>query len=65
MIKMARSCEIDYDEIVRDNDADQAILIRVDEETTIWIPRSYIFEHDVERHTMTIPEWLALKEGLI
>lgn len=48
---------------------ESAILITLDGETKIWLPRSLIeFEEDKEGigwTLITLPEWLALEKGLI
>lgn len=57
--------------IVRDEPTDRAILVQ--ETLTspkVWLPRSAIvqIEYTDQRHkraTVTIPEWLAEREGLI
>jgi len=56
--------EIDFDEIL--NETDLAVLIRAGEDfedDVYWIPKSQIQE--INKKSMTIPEWLAEVKGLI
>jgi hypothetical protein len=56
--------EVDYDEIIRDNARDKAVLFAVDDEE-VWIPRSLIDYTDERAKTFYVPEWYAIKEELI
>jgi hypothetical protein len=67
---MSRNSTIDIAVvIIRDADSDAAILVSEDggEATAVWLPRSQI-EYTTDRRgmtTVTLPEWLAEKAGLI
>ena len=52
---------IEYDEIVRETDA--AICVKIDGKDH-WLPKSQI-EHDEAGKTVSVPEWLALNQGLV
>jgi len=54
---------LDYDDIKIDNERYEAILF-VFGDAEIWLPRC-LLELDVDAETVEVPEWLALKEGLI
>jgi hypothetical protein len=59
-----RTAVIVYNRIERDDEADAAILIVLDEEK-YWIPRSQIIDHDEAGNAIEIPEWLAIEKELV
>ena len=64
-----RSVMVEFDDIVLDREDKNAILFRLGDRE-VWIPRSQILEVDyclAEQGVIKvyIPEWLAIKEGLI
>lgn len=53
--------------IVKDNEANKAILVN-DGLQDVWIPRSLILgkrQEGNEYHYLDVPEWFAIKEGLV
>lgn len=56
--------EIVYDVLLNDGTGLEAILIGFDDEE-LWIPKSLISEHDEKQCSLELPEWFALKHGLI
>lgn len=70
MSRSEESCRIDYDDI--EAATPEAVLLRLDEEEGVWIPRSQILDEsdddfDVNSGSgwVEIPEWLAMEKGLI
>jgi hypothetical protein len=61
MATKLKLADLDYTEIIHETDG--AILFSIDGDE-VWIPRS-LLELDESTHTVTVPEWFALKEGLI
>jgi hypothetical protein len=64
-----RSVMVEFDDIVLDREDKNAILFRLGDRE-VWIPRSQILEVDycLAEYGLIkvyIPEWLAIKEGLI
>ena len=64
--------KIDYDGVEVDNPNNAAILFILEKDRQdpkqskqAWIPRSQIEEHNVEEKYFYIPEWLAVKSGLV
>lgn len=53
---------IDFDRVVTHTDS--ATLIEIDT-VKFWIPHKLIEESDPEARQFMVPEWFALKEGLI
>jgi len=56
--------EIEYDEVILDDNGLQAILYKIDGED-IWIPRSQIEDENYTGNSILITEWIADKKGLI
>lgn len=58
---------LDYDEIIKETE--KASLFRIGEEedpdSRFWIPKSLIRDLDEEKREITIPEWIAIKLGLV
>ncbi len=51
-----------YDEII--TDTDDAWLLKLDEKSQDWFPKS-IYELDEEAKEILVPDWLAIKKGLV
>ena len=55
--------------VVRDNEADRAILVQNEDGEKVWLPRSAIeieYTDQRKRHaTITMPEQLAIEKGLV
>lgn len=56
--------------LIRDNANDKAILVEIDKEEKVWLPRSEIeFELVGSQNSQMIrvqmPEWLAIEKGLV
>jgi hypothetical protein len=54
--------------VERDEPIEQAILVKIDD-VKHWLPRSQIEVEYTDQHkqfaTVTMPEWLAIKKGLV
>lgn len=60
---MSKLADIEYDDWFEESDTDKAHLFLIDGKE-VWIPKS-LAEVDKDSKTITVPEWWALKEGLI
>ena len=54
--------KIYYDKIIGQSVA--AVLIEVEKEK-VWLPKSQIYDCDLEKQSLTIKEWIATEKGLI
>lgn len=52
-----------YERVVRETAKALCISMHGDKET--WIPKSLIREHEEDAKALDVPEWFAVKEGLI
>lgn len=52
-----------YDEVSIDSPQFDAILFTI-EGRAVWIPRSQVLDYDEAAREVTVPEWLAINEGL-
>lgn len=52
-----------YERVVRETSKALCIAMHGDRET--WIPKSVIREHEEAAGTLDVPEWFAVKEGLV
>ena len=57
---MADTVEIEIEQVIRETD--RGTLIETDEGDQLWLPSG---ELEFDGMTMTLPRWLAKKEGLI
>jgi len=51
-----------FDEVVVDRDSLDATLFRMGNRE-LWVPKSLII--DQEKNSIEVPEWFAIKEGLV
>lgn len=58
-----RVVDLDYDEIVYDDERKLAILFKIEGKEQ-WVPRS-LLEVDKDAKTVTVPEWWAVRNGLV
>ena len=56
--------ELAYEDLLRNEEAEGALLFRI-EGLDRWIPRTLLYEWDEDASTIAVPEWFAVKEGLV
>lgn len=54
--------EIEFDDVITETPS--AWLIDVEGDEHVWLPKSCC-EMDEDRHTVVVPEWLAVEKGLV
>ena len=59
-----RNVELGYDFEEEESETEMARLFFIDG-TKCWLPKSQIVEEDADNNTVTIPEWLAIDNGLV
>lgn len=62
--------EVQYSQIA--HETAEAICLEVvlcgeeiDNEVTVWVPKSLIMEENPKRNIIKVPDWFAKKEGLV
>lgn len=65
----AQLVEVDVEEVLIDKEEGSAILIKTNDGDEVWIPRKLIQFKQYNKHSelvqCSLPEWFAIREGLV